>query len=206
MAPVAGRPFLAWVLDRLVEAGFESAVLAVGYRHEAIREHFGERYRGLVLHYSGGGDAARTGAPSSRRGLRAERPVFVLNGIPTWTGLLRHAGRASAGSGSLSVAVCSGARCQPLRCAGTGGGTSPWLLEKGRAGPGFINAGVYLLSYRTSCSRFPLANPFPSSSNCWFPASVNCCHWHSTPGTIHRHRHPRRLRARPAVVTQGTLD
>jgi D-glycero-alpha-D-manno-heptose 1-phosphate guanylyltransferase len=45
MAPVAGRPFLAWVLDRLTDAELESVVLAVGYRHEAIREHFGDDYR-----------------------------------------------------------------------------------------------------------------------------------------------------------------
>lgn len=52
MAPVAGRPFLAWILDRLVAAGARRAVLAVGYRHEAIRGHFGDAWRGLPLVYS----------------------------------------------------------------------------------------------------------------------------------------------------------
>ena len=43
MAPVNQRPFLEFVLDALVEAGFERAILAVGYRHEVIRAHFGEQ-------------------------------------------------------------------------------------------------------------------------------------------------------------------
>ena len=52
MAPVAGRPFLAWILDRLAQAGFERVVLAVGYRHEAILHHFGRSYRGVTLDLS----------------------------------------------------------------------------------------------------------------------------------------------------------
>ena len=31
MAPVAGRPFLAWLLDDLLEAGFEHIILSLGY-------------------------------------------------------------------------------------------------------------------------------------------------------------------------------
>ena len=51
MAPVAGRPFLAHLLDRLVAAGFRSAVLAVGYRAEIIRGHFGDAH-GELREYS----------------------------------------------------------------------------------------------------------------------------------------------------------
>ena len=35
MAPVAGRPFLAWLLDDLREAGFDHIILSLGYKHEA---------------------------------------------------------------------------------------------------------------------------------------------------------------------------
>ena len=81
MAPVAGRPFLAWILDRLAQAGFERVVLAVGYRHEAIQQHFGSTYRGMALHYSvedrplGTGGALRLAADHV-----SHWPVFVLNG------------------------------------------------------------------------------------------------------------------------------
>ena len=36
MAPVQGRPFLAFVLDQLVDTAFHTAILAVGYRHEVL--------------------------------------------------------------------------------------------------------------------------------------------------------------------------
>lgn len=52
MAPVAGRPFLAHQLDLWIAQGVRRFVLAVGYRHEAIVQHFGGRYRGATLEYS----------------------------------------------------------------------------------------------------------------------------------------------------------
>ena len=51
MAPVANRPFLEHLLDRLQDQGLKQVVLAVGYRREAIIGHFGDRYRGLSLSY-----------------------------------------------------------------------------------------------------------------------------------------------------------
>jgi len=81
MAPVAGRPFLAWILDRLVQAGFDRIVLAVGYRGDVIRDHFGRDYNGVPVAYSteeeplGTGGAIRLAAQCI-----TESPVFVLNG------------------------------------------------------------------------------------------------------------------------------
>ena len=52
MAAIGDRPFLAILLDDLITAGFTSAILAVGYRYEAIRDYFGENYNSLSLAYS----------------------------------------------------------------------------------------------------------------------------------------------------------
>src|SRR5947209_17524476 len=52
LAPVNGRPFLAFLLDRLVVAGFGEAVLLVGHGADQVREAFGDRYRRLRLRYS----------------------------------------------------------------------------------------------------------------------------------------------------------
>lgn len=52
MAPVNGRPFLEYLLDQLLKAGVVKAVLATGYLHQSIRDHFGDQYRGLPLDYS----------------------------------------------------------------------------------------------------------------------------------------------------------
>lgn len=52
MAPVYGKPFLCYLLDRLVDAGIQRVVLATGYKHECIESYFGASYRGLDLIYS----------------------------------------------------------------------------------------------------------------------------------------------------------
>ena len=148
MAPVAGRPFLAWVLDELVAARFERAVLAVGYRHEAIRDHFGADYRGLPLAYSvedrplGTGGAIRLAA----EGLTGA-PFFVLNG-DTFLELDHRAMFAAheAAQAQMSLAVCRVPDAGRYGALEVEGGHVRGFHEKGRAGPGAINAGVYLLS------------------------------------------------------------
>jgi D-glycero-alpha-D-manno-heptose 1-phosphate guanylyltransferase len=52
MAPVAGRPFLAWLLDRWIAQGVRRFVLSVGYRAAAIRSHFGTSYGGAEIAYA----------------------------------------------------------------------------------------------------------------------------------------------------------
>ena len=42
MAPVAGKPFLQYILDYLIQHKVNHAVLAVGYLHETIINFFGD--------------------------------------------------------------------------------------------------------------------------------------------------------------------
>lgn len=51
MASVAGRPFLEYQLDYWIGKGIGRFVLSVGYRHEAIIDHFGNRYKGTEILY-----------------------------------------------------------------------------------------------------------------------------------------------------------
>ena len=51
MAPVCGRPFLAYNLDYWIRQGVNRFVLSVGYRHEAIIGYFGNSYKGAELVY-----------------------------------------------------------------------------------------------------------------------------------------------------------
>ena len=52
MAPVNNRPFLEYLLDYLIAQGISAVVLSVGYRHEQISGHFGDRYRDLPVRYA----------------------------------------------------------------------------------------------------------------------------------------------------------
>jgi NDP-sugar pyrophosphorylase family protein len=52
MANIAGRPFLELLLSQLKRFGFSRVVLSVGYKHEVIRQHFGDKVCGMNLIYS----------------------------------------------------------------------------------------------------------------------------------------------------------
>ena len=52
MAPVFGKPFLCYVLDRLIDAGIQRIILATGYKHEVIQSWFGASYREVEIIYS----------------------------------------------------------------------------------------------------------------------------------------------------------
>lgn len=161
MAPVAGRPFLAWILDRLAQAGCERVVLAAGYRHEAIEQHFGASYRGMALHYSvedrplGTGGALRLAVDHV-----GAWPVFVLNG-DTYLELDYRAMLELhlQGHEQMSMAVCNVADAGRYGALDLQGGHVHGFSEKGSTGPGFINAGAYLLSEGV-LDRIPRGEPF----------------------------------------------
>lgn len=52
LALINGRPFLEYQLDYLYNWQVEKVIIAAGYKSELIREHFGDKYKGLSLKYS----------------------------------------------------------------------------------------------------------------------------------------------------------
>lgn len=52
MAPVAGKPFLRYLLSQLATQGYQHIVLATGYMHEKVEECFGNEYRGIKISYA----------------------------------------------------------------------------------------------------------------------------------------------------------
>ena len=157
MAPVQGRPFLALILDQLVAAGFKTAIFAAGYRHEAIRSYFGEDYCGLALRYSvereplGTGGAIRLACAHA-----AGRDVFVLNGdtyleLDFRAMLDAHATAAA----ELSMAICHVPDVARYGALEVNDGMVQGFLEKGRSGPGWINAGTYVLGPELRARLWP---------------------------------------------------
>jgi len=148
LAPVSGRPFLAIVLEQLRSQGFSLAVLSVGFRHELIRQAFGERFGGLAIDYAvedrplGTGGAIRLAARAC-----SEPDVFVLNG-DSYADLDFADMQARHCEAHVPLTVCAvevpdAARYGRIlvrddRITG--------FSEKGAAGPGLINAGIYLMS------------------------------------------------------------
>ena len=52
MAPVCGRPFLCYILDRLARHHFTHIVLSTGHMHEKIEDYFGNEYNGIKISYA----------------------------------------------------------------------------------------------------------------------------------------------------------
>ena len=147
MAPVAGRPFLEYVLDRLVAGGINEVILSVGYRAESIEAHFGHAYRGATLRYAVETEPLGTGGAMAHA-LRGEgpAPVLVLNGdtflnidlgdLIRW--YAEHPSRvAMVLKQTPDVARYGAVKLVEDRVAG--------FAEKGKAGPGLINAGIYVV-------------------------------------------------------------
>ena len=150
MAPVAGRPFLSYLLDDLARQGYRHVVLATGYMHERVEEHYGHEYRGIALDYAreltplGTGGAIVNGMQHC-----TEKHVTVLNGDTLFrvdhTPLLD----TDSGSGRLALLL------RHVPDAGRYGAVevnNEGLVTRFRekdplAGAGLINAGIYRMQH-----------------------------------------------------------
>ncbi len=52
MAPVAGRPFVDYILESLPLANVNSLIFSVGYKHEVVQDYYNDTYKGVKIIYS----------------------------------------------------------------------------------------------------------------------------------------------------------
>jgi D-glycero-alpha-D-manno-heptose 1-phosphate guanylyltransferase len=150
MAPVAGRPFLRFLMDQLAEAGFERVILADGYRREQIEKFFGAFYRGMDVLYSSEDDPLFTGGAVKKALTKCEGDwAFVLNG-DTWLDVdftaMEAVGLYSGGETDAVLAVkpmCDFDRYGTIEVSDEG--VIEAFNEKQPCDTGLINAGVYLV-------------------------------------------------------------
>ncbi len=161
MAPVAGRPFLEYVLDDLAAKGASRVILAVGYRQEVIRGHFGGAYRDMELVYSGEDAPLFTGG-AIRQALslcREERAVIV-NGDTFFDvdlpGMLRFAGEKDA---PLVIATRRMTHFDRYGVVLSEAGRVTAFEEKRPREEGDINGGIYAVK-RTLLEGMPVKFSF----------------------------------------------
>jgi NDP-sugar pyrophosphorylase family protein len=152
LAPVNGRPFLAYLLDRLASAGIRRAVICVGYRSHQVVEAFGPVYGRSRLELVYAVETRLRGTGGALRGALLHLdsdPVLVLNGDSYAEADLTdfYARHVSTGS-PVSIMLVHAEETERFgRVATDAAGVVTGFFEKsGGAGPGWINAGVYLLS------------------------------------------------------------
>jgi D-glycero-alpha-D-manno-heptose 1-phosphate guanylyltransferase len=149
MAPVNGRPFLEHQMDYWIGQGVTRYILSVGYRYEAIVDHFGRRYRGVPVDYAIEQAPLGTGGGLLAAVQRAplDAPFVVLNGdtfFETDLDALHrfHAERRSAWTISLFRASEAG-RYMGMQVE-TDGRIRALKSQSGEPG-GLANGGAYLI-------------------------------------------------------------
>lgn len=149
LAKIGQKPFLAYLLNYLVNAGVQKAVLCVGYLGEQVRAAFGDTWGPLTLVYSqetsplGTGGALRLALP-----LLDSNPVLVMNGDSFLATDLKVFWKWHKAVGAkATLLLTKQARTQRYgRVQMDSAGFVTSFQEKGeQEGPGWINGGIYLI-------------------------------------------------------------
>jgi D-glycero-alpha-D-manno-heptose 1-phosphate guanylyltransferase len=167
MAPIAGQPFLAYLLQFLEAQGIARVVLAVGYRNDAIRGFFGSRYQGLKLVYSVEDEPLGTGGALLRALPHIDGAYsFVLNGdtflrlnYPAMAAKLEPHKHERPPDTQLVVALRQVPDATRYGAAVVVEGRIEGFAARGTPGPGLINGGCYLLA-RDIFERYPMPPKF----------------------------------------------
>ncbi|MFH1033299.1 MAG: nucleotidyltransferase family protein [Pseudomonadota bacterium] len=152
LAPVAGRPFLAHLLEQLTRAGLKRAVLCTGYQGDRVRDALGETWGDMALAYSqeeaplGTGGALRLSLPL------LDSPLWLVMNGDSYCGadLAAYARWHQERGAGLSLLLARVENCARFgRVSLQDGGQVLGFAEKdGRNAPGLINAGIYLMERR----------------------------------------------------------
>lgn len=148
VAPVSGRPFLAFVLDHLVQGGVISrVVLCVGHHADSVRDAFGSEHAGMPIAYSEETEPLGTGGALRQAVERFElkRPFLAMNGDTVLhlrlDTLLEHHRHHRA---DLTMALAYVRDAERFGTVALEGDRIVGFREKGVAQRGWINGGLYL--------------------------------------------------------------
>jgi D-glycero-alpha-D-manno-heptose 1-phosphate guanylyltransferase len=160
MADVNGHPFLDYLLNYLTGQGIRRVILSVGYKKEAIREHFKDRFKSLSIEYAIEDEPLGTGG-GIRNALKMVEgeSAFTLNGdslfrIDFRAMMKLHTDHAADLTLALKY-LDDTARFGTVMI--DGGNRITGFAEKMEdSGPGYINGGIYLIN-----KNFLQSMPFP---------------------------------------------
>jgi D-glycero-alpha-D-manno-heptose 1-phosphate guanylyltransferase len=160
MAPVNGKPFLAYLLDNLAKKGFRKVILSVGYMAEKIIDYFGSQYAGIDITYSieekplGTGGAARLALEQCR-----QNHVYIINGDTYLDFNIEEAEliwKRNENPIIFAVYVDGAKRYGRIEYKNN---LVKSFIEKGFEGSGVVNAGCYIF-HKSQLNDFLLSKPF----------------------------------------------
>lgn len=172
LAPIRGRPFLWYLLDLLHAAGLRKAVLCTGYKADVVEKTLGPAHKSMELLYS------REDAPLDTGGaLRLALPlvstecVLAMNGDSYIQADLAGFARWFFQNGrdaAMLLARVEDTRRYGLVSVDEDNRVTGFSEKSSVSGPGWINAGMYLLKKKIVFSMIP-ERPF-SMERDFFPA------------------------------------
>lgn len=173
LAPVAGRPFLAWLLDRLAAQGMRRCILATGYMADVIEREIGSQWAGMdIVHSVESSPLGTGGAIRQAVSMLHGECAHVLNG-DTW--LVYSAAaleQSTLDSGAvIGIALAHVDDVGRYGAVETGAGIVTGFREKGGIGEGWINAGCYLLT-ASAIAALPDAETFSFESEVLLPMAA----------------------------------
>jgi D-glycero-alpha-D-manno-heptose 1-phosphate guanylyltransferase len=171
MAPIHGKPFLAFLLDYIIGQGITEVVLSIHYLREQIEDYFKKNYNGATIRYAVEDEPLGTGGAilKSLPLIDADRPVFVLNGDTFLKMNFENMYLAHAAANSrLTMALRKLADCSRYGVVLTEGDSVVDFSDAGCHEAGLINAGVYLLNAHLF-NAFSLPEKFSFEKDFLFP-------------------------------------
>jgi D-glycero-alpha-D-manno-heptose 1-phosphate guanylyltransferase len=170
LAPVGGRPFLAWILDALASQGIRRAILATGFMGGRIVDACGTSWQGMQLVYSQEQHPLGTGGAIALAFSRVQGDTcLVLNG-DTWLAF-DHADfdrQWLAGGSRLAMTLAEVVDVSRYGAVQVVRNRVTALVEKGLPGSGYINAGVYGIR-RSLLVDFPVEESFSFENELLIP-------------------------------------
>ncbi|MGR5237539.1 nucleotidyltransferase family protein [Vibrio alfacsensis] len=170
MVDVAGRPFLEYILDDLIQQGVSKAILAVSYKKNTIIEHFGTQYKSLRIRYSieifplGTGGAIKQ-ALEQHFDTPAQVGVVINGDSFVEYNLSEMYEQQLKTNADLSIVLVNRSDACRYGLVRTDNGRVVSFNEKQSDGSGLINAGIYLISVQ-------LMHNFPSKMTFSFETDV----------------------------------
>jgi NDP-sugar pyrophosphorylase family protein len=162
LAPVAGRPFLTYLLDQIATTGIRRVVLSTGYMAEQFGTAIGDSYRGLEIVYAPEKSPLGTGGAIKYAGdFASAEQLLILNGDSYCdANLSQYIDWHVAGGHDVSLLLAKVNDTSRYGTVefGTDGRVTAFLEKQPEHKSGYINAGLYLL-------RRPMLDDIPDGAS-----------------------------------------
>ncbi len=176
MALINKKPFLSYILSFLSRNWIEKIILSVGYKHEFIKNYFGNMYGSIKIEYSIEETPLGTGgAIKQALAYCSDENVFIINGDTYFDIELRkfynfHISVGADVSFALKQ-VEDNSRYGTVKVSGNGKIISFGKENFGNGG--LINGGIYLLAKKYFLNKVENFNERFSFENDFIPFYVN---------------------------------